>query len=70
MNLNSGNCSSKFLMEELKRRIKSKYGSQDNFAKVFGCSRKTLSRLLNHSGEFYAIIEMCKLLDVSEITIK
>ena len=56
-------------MEEIKWRIKTKYGSQEKFAKEFGFTRKTLSRLLNHNSDFESVIRMCKLLDIGGIQI-
>jgi predicted XRE-type DNA-binding protein len=70
MNLNSGIYSSNSLMEEIKWRIKNKYGSQERFAKEFGATRKTLNRLINHNGDFESIVRMCKLLDISGIQIE
>ena len=61
--------SSEEILEEIKWRIKNKYGSQEKFAKEFGSSRKTLNRLLNHSRDWDAIIRMCKLLDINGIQI-
>ena len=69
MNLNTGIYSSKSLMEEIKWRIKTKYGSQEKFAKEFGFTRKTLNRLLNHNNNFELIVRMCKLLDINGIQI-
>jgi len=69
MNLNTGVYSSTSLMEEIKWRIKNKYGSQEKFAKQFGYSRKQLNRLINHNGGFDAIVRMCKLLDINGIQI-
>lgn len=69
MDLNTGNYSSNQLMEEIKWRIKNKYGSQEKFAKEFGSSRKTLNRLLNNNPDFLAIIRMCKMLDIKGIQI-
>ena len=61
--------SSTNIWEEIKWRIKTKYGSQEKFAREFGSSRKTLNRLLNHSRDFDAIIRICKLLDIDGIQI-
>lgn len=62
------NCySSKDLMEEIKWRIKTNYKSQENFAKVFGGTRKTVNRLLNGNKDWDAIIRMCKLLGITGI---
>ena len=69
MNLNTGIYSSTVLMEEIKWRIKNKYGSQEKFAKEFGSTRKTLNRLLNHNSDFESIVRMCKLLDINGIQI-
>lgn len=69
MNLNTGIYSSTALMEEIKWRIKNKYGSQEKFAKEFGSTRKTLNRLLNHNSDFESIVRMCKLLDINRIQI-
>ena len=69
MSLNTGIYSSKDVLEEIKWRIKNKYGNQAKFAKEFGSTRKTLSRLLNHNPDWDAIIRMCKLLDISGIQI-
>ena len=69
MNLDAGIFSSKSLMEEIKWRIKTKYGSQEKFAKEFGSTRKTLSRLLNHNSDFESVIRMCRLLDINGIQI-
>lgn len=69
MNLNTGIYSSTALMEEIKWRIKNKYGSQEKFAKEFGSTRKTLNRLLNHNSDFDSIVRMCKLLDINGIQI-
>lgn len=69
MDLNTGIYSSKYLMEEIKWRIKNKYGSQEKFAKEFGYSRKQLNRLINHNGDWLTIIKICKLLDINGIQI-
>lgn len=69
MELNTGNYSSNSLMEEIKWRIKNKYGSQEKFAKEFGSSRKTLNRLLNNNPDWAAVIRICKLLDIKGILI-
>lgn len=61
--------SSNKLLEEIKKRIKTYYGSQDKFAHEFGYSRKALNRLLNHSCDFSEIIRMCKLLKINGIRI-
>jgi len=69
MDLNTGIYFSNNLVEEIKWRIKNKYGSQEKFAKEFGSTRKTLNRLLNHNSDFESIIRICKLLDISGIQI-
>lgn len=69
MNLNTGVYSSNELMEEIKWRIKNKYGSQEKFAKKCGYSRKQLNRLINHNCDWTAVIRMCKLLDINGIQI-
>ena len=64
------NCfSSNHLMEEIKWRIKEKFGSQEKFASEFGYSRKALNRLLNHNSDYKTIIKICKLLDINGIQI-
>ena len=70
MEPNSGIYSSENLMDEIKWRIKNKYGNQEKFAKEFGTSRKTISRLINHNSDFEAIIKICKLLDIKGIQIE
>ena len=69
MNLNTGVYSSSKLLDEIKWRIKAKYGNQEKFAKEFGYSRKALNRMLNHSKDWDSIIRMCKLLDIAGIRI-
>ena len=69
MYINTDIYSSDKILEEIKWRIKHKFGSQEKFAKEFGSSRKTLNRLLNHNRDWDDIIRMCKLLDISGIQI-
>ncbi len=70
MGLNTDEILSSELLDEIKWRIKSKYASQENFARVFGASRKTLSKLLNHNRSYEDLIRICKLLDIKGIVIR
>lgn len=60
-------CSVDELIDEIKWQIKIQYKNQDNFSKVFGSSRKTLSRLLNHNNDLQSILRMCRLLKIEKI---
>mgnify|MGYP003299206003 CR=1 FL=1 len=61
--------SSKKLTEEIKIRIRKKYKNQENFAKEFGSSRKTLNRLINHSKDLDSILRICEMLEIKGILI-
>ena len=62
--------SSKTIMEEIKCRIKEKFRNQTNFGKEFGASRKTISRILNHGTDIETFFRICKLLDITRISIE
>ena len=62
--------SSKKIMEEIKCRIKEKFRNQANFGKEFGASRKTISRILNHGTDIETFFRICKLLDITRISIE
>ena len=62
--------SSKKVMEEIKCRIKDKYKNQENFGKELGASRKTISRILNRGTDIETFFRICKLLDISKISIE
>ena len=62
--------SSKRIMEEIKCRIKDKYRNQTNFGKELGASRKTVNRILNHGTDINTFFRICKLLDITGISIE
>lgn len=62
--------SSTKVMEEIKWRIKAKFKNQTNFGKALGASRKTVSRILNHGTDIDTFFRICKLVDISTISIE
>ena len=62
--------SSKKVMEEIKCRIKDKYKNQANFGKELGASRKTVNRILNRGTDIETFFRICKLLDITRISIE
>ena len=62
--------SSKKVMEEIKCRIKDKYKNQANFGKELGASRKTVNRILNRGTDIKTFFRICKLLDITRISIE
>ena len=69
MNSNTSTYSSRFIMEEIKARIKEQYKSQENFAFKIGYSRKQLNRILNHGTDIDVFFRICELLGIKAITI-
>ena len=62
--------SSAKVMEEIKCRIKNKNKKQTNFGKKLGASRKTVSRILNRGTDIDTFFKICKLLDITRISIE
>ena len=61
---------SKKVMDEIKCRIKDRYKNQANFGKELGASRKTVNRILNRGTDIETFFRICKLLDITKISIE
>lgn len=57
-----------FDYSKLLGRIKEKYGTQENYARIAGMSRTSLSLKVNNKADFNKrqIFEACTLLDISD----